>query len=51
MQMSIRITDPERRMKMKRIYETPEVLLTENRETDVITTSGGDTPLVDAFDW
>ena len=51
MQMSIRITDPERRMKMKRIYETPEVLLLENSEKDVITTSGGDTPLVDAFDW
>ena len=36
---------------MKRIYETPEILLAENTEKDVITTSGGDTPLVDAFDW
>ena len=36
---------------MKKIYETPEVLLTETNENDVITTSGGDTPLVDAFDW
>ena len=32
-------------------YETPEILLTYEAENDVITTSGGDMPLVDAFDW
>lgn len=36
---------------MKKVYETPEVLLTLNDDGDVITTSGGDTPLVDVFDW
>ena len=36
---------------MKRNYETPEIILTMNDETDVISTSGGDTPLVDVFDW
>ena len=37
--------------KMKKAYETPQVLLTLEREDDIITTSGGDMPLVDAFDW
>ena len=36
---------------MEKTYETPEVLLTINADEDIITTSGGDTPLVDAFDW
>lgn len=36
---------------MKKIYEAPNILLTETNDTDVIATSGGDTPLVDAFDW
>lgn len=36
---------------MKKTYETPEILLTQVEEKDVITTSGGDTPLLDAFDW
>ena len=36
---------------MKKNYETPEVLLTKTSENDIITASGGDTPLVDVFDW
>ena len=32
-------------------YETPEILLVLEGENDIITTSGGDMPLVDAFDW
>ena len=36
---------------MKKTYETPEVLLSLESDRDVITTSGGDSPLVDAFDW
>ena len=36
---------------MKKTYETPEILLTVEINRDVITTSAGDTPLVDAFDW
>ena len=36
---------------MKKTYETPEILLSPEFEQDIITTSGGDTPLVDAFDW
>ena len=36
---------------MKKTYETPEILLTVENDNDVITTSSGDTPLVDAFDW
>ena len=35
----------------KSIYETPEILLTTADEKDVISTSAGDTPFVDAFDW
>ena len=38
-------------MKMKKNDETPEILLVLEGENDIITTSGGDTPLVDAFDW
>ena len=42
----------ERRIdKMKKTYETPEILLSPEFEQDIITTSGGDTPWVDAFDW
>lgn len=37
--------------RMKKSYETPELLLVIAEEGDVITTSGGDMPLVDAFDW
>ena len=36
---------------MKKNYETPEILLAHTGEEDIITTSGGDTPLVDVFDW
>ena len=36
---------------MKKTYTTPEILLVISDDKDVITTSGGDTPLVDAFDW
>ena len=36
---------------MKKTYETPEVLLCTESCDDIITTSAGDTPLVDAFDW
>ena len=36
---------------MKKTYETPEILLCKVEENDVITTSGGDMPLIDAFDW
>ena len=36
---------------MKRNYETPEILITYECEGDVITTSGGDTPLIDSFYW
>ena len=36
---------------MKKTYETPEILLAEINENDVITTSGGDTPYLNAFDW
>ena len=36
---------------MKKNYETPEILLVLEGENDIITTSGGDMPLVDAFDW
>ena len=36
---------------MKKIYESPEVLLTLTNDEDIITTSGGDTPMVDVFDW
>ena len=36
---------------MKKIYETPEILLVSQCEDDVITTSGGDTPYLNAFDW
>ena len=32
-------------------YETPVILLTTVDNTDIITTSAGDTPLVDAFEW
>ena len=32
-------------------YETPEILLTIADENDIISTSAGDTPAVDAFDW
>jgi hypothetical protein len=36
----------------KTTYETPEILLTFVDDKDIISTSGGDTPLVDAgFDW
>ena len=37
--------------KMKKTYEAPEVLLSLENDSDIITTSAGDTPLVDAFDW
>ena len=36
---------------MKKTYEAPEILLTSENDRDVIATSSGDTPLVDAFDW
>ena len=36
---------------MKKIYETPEVLLTLADEKDVISTSQGDTPPMDLFEW
>ena len=36
---------------MKKNYDTPEILLTSADERDVISTSRGDTPLTDAFDW
>ena len=36
---------------MKKTYETPEILLTYVEDKDVITTSGGDTPYLNAFDW
>ena len=36
---------------MKKNYESPEIILTYTNDKDVITTSGGDMPLVDAFDW
>ena len=36
---------------MKKKYESPELLLTYSDEKDVITTSGGDTPYLNAFDW
>ena len=32
-------------------YETPEILLTAADEKDVISTSGGDTPAIDIFEW
>ena len=34
---------------MKKNYESPEILLTSADERDVISTSQGDTPMVDAF--
>jgi hypothetical protein len=37
--------------KMKKNYETPEILLAEVKENDAIKTSGGDTPYLFAFDW
>ena len=36
---------------MKKIYEAPEILITKEDGKDVITTSAGDMPFVDAFDW
>ena len=36
---------------MKKNYDTPEILLTLADERDVISTSKGDTPMVDAFEW
>ena len=36
---------------MKKIYETPELLLTVTDDADIISTSGGDTPMVDVFNW
>ena len=36
---------------MKKNYETPEILLTAADEEDVISTSAGDTPVIDAFEW
>ena len=36
---------------MKKAYETPIVLVEQVNEKDIITTSAGDTPWVDAFDW
>ena len=37
---------------MKRTnYEAPEILLIASDDKDVITTSRGDTPNVNAFDW
>ena len=35
---------------MKKNYDTPELLLTKIEKKDVIATSGGDTPLMCAFD-
>ena len=36
---------------MKKNYDTPEILLTSADEKDVISTSGGDTPAIDIFEW
>ena len=36
---------------MKKTYEQPTLLLLQSDERDVITTSSGDTPNVDVFDW
>ena len=36
---------------MKKTYEKPILLLSQNDDGDVITTSGGDTPTVNPFDW
>jgi hypothetical protein len=36
---------------MKKNYETPEILLTAADEKDVISTSAGDTPVIDLFEW
>ena len=38
-------------MKMKKNYETPEILLAKLEKTDVITTSGGDVPRLSVFGW
>ena len=36
---------------MKKTYETPELLLAIADEKDVISTSAGDTPVIDMFEW
>ena len=36
---------------MKKNYQTPVVYVESIVEEDIITTSAGDTPWVDAFDW
>ena len=36
---------------MKKIYEAPEILLAAADEADVISTSAGDTPVIDLFEW
>ena len=36
---------------MKKTYETPELLLTLAEDSDVISTSAGDTPVIDMFEW
>jgi hypothetical protein len=36
---------------MKKNYETPELLLTLAEDSDVISTSAGDTPVIDLFEW
>ena len=34
---------------MKKTYESPEITLSKLEKPDVITTSGGDTPVIDVF--
>ena len=41
----------ELKMEMKKTYEAPVILLTENDDGDIISTSAGDTPGVLPFDW
>ena len=36
---------------MKKTYDSPELSFEKVDERDIITTSKGDTPLTDAFDW
>ena len=36
---------------MKNIYEAPIVVITIESNEDIISTSGGDTPLANPFDW
>ena len=36
---------------MKKVYEEPKILLMEGNEEDIISTSAGDTPNVNPFEW